>query len=289
MTDLSIEHGILRAACVQNCATPQWEDNLRDVARLIDAAHSDGAMLVALPEYFSGLETDGARIKPVAFAEATHPVLAALVETARDRSLWLLLGSLGIKDADGRVFNRSYLISPDGRVAARYDKIHMFDVDLGEGKSYRESETIAPGATAMVADTPWGGLGLSICYDLRFPALYREMARAGADILAIPAAFTRTSGEAHWHTLVRARAIETGSFVLAPCQFGTLDGGAECFGHSLIVDPWGEVLGDGGTDAGYVIADLNVAKVAKTRTRLPSLLHDRAFTLGVVSRAQAAE
>lgn len=234
MMDLSGAQGVLRAACVQNCATPCWEENLTVVTDLVEAAHGDGAELVALPEYFSGLETDGARISPVAFAEAAHPVLAAFSEMARDKQLWLLLGSLGIEDAAGRVFNRSYVLGPDGRVVSRYDKIHMFDVDLGEGKSYRESKTIAPGARAAVAATPWGGIGLSICYDLRFPALYRALAQAGADILAIPAAFTRTSGEAHWHALVRARAIETGSYVLAACQYGTLDGGAECFGHSQI-------------------------------------------------------
>ena len=163
----------------------------------------------------------------------------------------------------------------------------MFDVNLGEGKVFRESATIAPGDRAVVAETPWGGLGLSICYDLRFARLYRALAHAGASMLAVPAAFTKLTGEAHWHVLNRARAIENGAFVIAPCQHGTLDGGAECFGHSLIIDPWGEVLADGGEDEGFCIAEIDMAAVASARQRIPSLEHDREFD--IAERAVAAE
>lgn len=179
------------------------------------------------------------------------------------------------------------MIDATGGVVAQYDKIHLFDVDLGPGKVYRESATIAPGAAAVVAETPWGGVGLSICYDLRFAALYRALAQAGAGILAIPAAFTKTTGEAHWHVLSRARAIENGSFVVAPCQVGTFPGGAESYGHSLIVDPWGRVLADGGDLVGIVAATIDLDEVARVRGRIPSLRHD--CPIALVRTAEAAE
>jgi predicted amidohydrolase len=192
-----------------------------------------------------------------------------------------------VKSEDGRIFNRSILLDPSGRIAARYDKLHLFDVDLGDGKIYRESATIAPGSSAVLAPCAGSLMGLSVCYDLRFPELYRSYAQAGAEMLAIPAAFTRITGEAHWHVLNRARAIENGSFVIAPCQYGTLAGGAECFGHSLIVDPWGRVLADGGEEENIVFADIDLDLVTETRRRIPSLRHDRPFTLD--SRLKAAE
>jgi predicted amidohydrolase len=180
---------------------------------------------------------------------------------------------------DGRIFNRSCLIDRNGRIAARYDKIHLFDVDVEAGKSVRESATIAPGDEAVVAAAEGAVFGLSICYDLRFAQLYRTLAQAGAELLAVPAAFTRLTGQAHWHVLNRARAIENGAFVVAPCQYGTLAGGAECYGHSLIVDPWGRVLADGGEEEGFVIAEIDLAEVAAARRRIPSLRHDRPFRL----------
>jgi len=271
--------GIFRVACIQNCATPRVEENTRRALALTRAAAADGASLVCLPEYFSGLETDGARIHPVAYPEVEHPVLPAFAEQARERDIWILLGSLGISTDDGKILNRSYLLNGAGDIVARYDKIHMFDVNLGAGKEYRESATIAPGSRAVIAELPRACLGLTICYDLRFAALYRTLAKAGATILAVPAAFTRLTGEAHWHILNRARAIETGSFVIAPCQYGTLHGGGECYGHSLIIDPWGRVLADGGTEEGFVAADLEMAEVEKARGRIPSLTHDRPFEL----------
>lgn len=275
----------LRVACVQNCATPDIAENTQRALELSRQATGDGAQLVCLPEYFSGLTTDGAKINPIAFREADHPALHAFREEAAASAAWFLLGSLGVTGDDGRTLNRSYLIDGAGNVVAWYDKIHMFDVDLGEGKVYRESATIAPGDTAVLADTPWGGLGLSICYDLRFAGLYRTLAQGGARLLAVPAAFTKLTGEAHWHVLNRARAIENGCFVIAPCQYGTLDGGAQCFGHSLIIDPWGKVLADGGDAEGVIFADLELEEVAKARGRIPALTHDRAFSQPAVAKA----
>jgi predicted amidohydrolase len=238
-----------------------------------------GAALVCFPEFFGGVRSDGPRYVPTAYSEGSHPVLTACRRAAQQAGVWLLLGSLGITVGGGRIVNRSYLIDSDGGIVARYDKIHLFDVDLGPGEAHMESATILAGSEAVVAATPWGGLGLSVCYDVRFPQLYQTLARGGATMLAVPAAFTRTTGQAHWHVLVRARAIETGSYVLAPCQNGTLDGGAECFGHSLIVDPWGAVVADGGEDDGFIIAELDIAKSAEARRRIPALANARDFTV----------
>jgi len=266
-------------ACVQNCATPDVEHNIATSLRIARQAAAEGAQLIATPEYFSGLKTDNGKFLPVAFEEHEHPVLPAFADAARELGVWFLLGSLGVTSPDGRILNRSYLICDRGEIVARYNKIHMFDVDLEQG-SYRESATISPGQDAVVADTPWARIGLSICYDLRFAALYRTLAKMGAGVLATPAAFTKATGEAHWHVLQRARAIEHGCFVIAPCQYGTLAGGGECYGHSLIVDPWGRVLADAGDGEGYICADIDLDEVATARKRIPALNHDRVF-LGV--------
>lgn len=268
-----------RIACVQNCAVADVERNIDIAARLTRAAIDRGAAIVCLPEYFSGVALKDGLLHPAAFQETRHPVLQAFADLARERGSWLLLGSLGVLADDGRIFNRGYLLDPRGAVAARYDKIHMFDVELTHGAPLRESATIAPGECAVLADVGLCAIGLSICYDLRFPQLYRRLAQAGADVLAVPAAFTKVTGEAHWHVLTRARAIENGCYVVAPCQHGTLPGGAACFGHSLIVDPWGTVLADGGEEEGIVVADIDLAEVAKARSRIPALSHDRAFGL----------
>jgi predicted amidohydrolase len=268
-----------KAACLQYCARPDIEANLATSLRLAREAAAQGAKFVALPEYASGLATEGARLVPTALPEKGHPFLSAYGALARELGLYILLGSLAIDEADGRIANRAYVIDPSGRVTATYDKIHLFDVDLETGKVYRESETISPGDLAVVADTPWGGVGLSVCYDLRFPQLYRALAKAGAAMLAVPAAFTRLTGRAHWHVLIRARAIENAAYVVAPCQNGVLFGGGECFGHSLIVDPWGEVLADGGDDEGVIVAEIDPAAVARTRARIPALSHDRDFSV----------
>jgi predicted amidohydrolase len=269
---------MFKAACIQFSARPEIETNLKTSLRLTREAAAAGAKLVTLPEYFSGVRTEGHRVVPTSFRENEHPAIPAFAAAAKELGLWVLLGSLGIVRADGRIDNRSYLVDPTGRIAARYDKIHLFDVDLEAGKEYRESATIAPGSVAVVADTPWGGLGLSICYDLRFPQLYRRLAHEGATMLAVPAGFTKLTGKAHWYVLCRARAIENGAYVIAPCQNGTLEGGAECFGHSLIVDPWGEILADGGEEEGIVIAEIDPAKVTEARRRIPALTHDRDFS-----------
>lgn len=276
-----------KVACVQNCATPDVDENIEVTTGLTRAAGEAGANLVCLPEYFSGLRTEGARVHPVAFPEANHSVLPAFAAEARNLGIWIHLGSLGVTADDGRIFNRGYVLNPNGSIVARYDKIHMFDVDLGGGQSYRESATISPGERAVLAPTPWGAMGLSICYDLRFAELYRSLAQAGARMLSVPAAFTRLTGEAHWHVLNRARAIENGCYVFAPCQYGMLTGGGECYGHSLIIDPWGRVLADGGDEEGFIIADVDMEQVGKARERIPALTHDRAFE--VEEHAEAAE
>ncbi len=270
-----------KAACIHCGAGPDSAENLATGLRLTREAAAAGAQLILLPEYFSGIRTEGSRFIPTAFREGEHPALPAFKTAARELGLWILLGSLAVIRPEGKIANRGYLIDPSGSVTARYDKIHLFDVDLGEGKDYRESATIAAGAEAVVAETPWGGLGLSVCYDLRFPLLYRAMAQNGATMLAIPAAFTRLTGRAHWHVLNRARAIENGAYVLAPCQNGTLAGGGECFGHSLIVDPWGAVLADGGEEECVIVAEIDPQEVVRARGRIPALSHDRDFSVHV--------
>ncbi len=271
--------GTFRVACIQNCAGTETAPNLAECAGFVREAAGRGAELVILPEYFTGLDIRDNLLIPEAFSEEAHPALPLFSGLAREHRAWLLLGSLAIEAGDGKITNRSYLIDPAGTTVARYDNIHLFDVDLEGGESYRESATIAPGASAVVADLPWGRIGLSICYDLRFPQLYRALAKAGADFLSVPAAFTKTTGEVHWEVLLRARAIETGCFVFAPCQSGVHAGGRATFGHSLIVDPWGAVIADGGEDPGVVVAEVDPAAVAKARGMIPALQHDREFGL----------
>jgi predicted amidohydrolase len=276
-----------KAACIQNCATPDVHHDIAVLTRLIGRAAGEGAAFIATPEYCAGLDTKDGKMLPYAVPEAEHPVIPAMAALARKHSAWLLIGSIGIKAADGRINNRSIMLAPDGRIVARYDKIHLFDVDLGPGKTYRESATIAPGSDAVLSPCGAATMGLSICYDVRFAALYRAYAKAGASLLAIPAAFTKLTGEAHWHVLNRARAIENGAYVISPCQYGTLAGGAQCFGHSLIVDPWGRILADGGDSEGIIVAEIDPALVVQTRARIPSLQHDRPFT--IATPAAAAE
>ncbi len=265
------------AACVQNNATPDVDFNIETTLRLAERAAAAGADLICTPEYFSGLRTENGLFHPAAFAEGKHPVLPAFAEAARRWKVWFLLGSLGVLNPDGRISNRAYVLDSDGGIVARYDKIHMFDVVLESGP-LTESATIAPGGRSVVAQTPWGGLGLSICYDLRFAPLYRQLAHNGAIVLTAPAAFTRVTGEAHWHVLNRARAIEHGCYMISPCQYGEIAGGGACFGHSLIVDPWGAVLADGGDAEGIVMAEIDPAKVAEARGKIPALDHDRPIT-----------
>lgn len=272
-----MDKATLRAALVQVNAGPEILPNLETAGRLVRDAVADGAQLVCLPENVSlmaqGRDKILARVKP----EDSHPGVPFFRDLARDTGAWIMTGTLGCLLEDGRVANRAFVIAPNGDIVARYDKIHMFDVDLAGGESYRESATYRPGERAVVAPTPWGGLGLSICYDVRFAYLYRALAKAGASLITVPAAFTVPTGKAHWHVLLRARAIETGCFVLAPAQTGLHDGNRGTYGHSLIISPWGEVLADAGEGVGHVIADLDLSKVAEARRMVPSLGHDRTF------------
>ena len=267
-----------RIACVQNCAEREMAPSIAQLEALIRAAARDGAHVIQLPELATMIEPDNAAVLAKAMPEATDPGLAKFRALAAELKCWILVGSLLIRESGrDKVVNRSFVLDPGGNIVARYDKIHLFDVAIKDGQSYRESATVEPGTRAVIAQLPWGRIGLSICYDLRFPQLYRALAQGGASMLAIPAAFTHKTGEAHWHVLVRARAIETGSFVFAATQCGTHAEGRRTFGHSLIVDPWGEVLADAGDEVGYVSADIDLAKVASVRAMIPSLQHDRPF------------
>jgi predicted amidohydrolase len=257
--------------------TPQ--PNVDAAAGLIREAREGGAAYVLTPEMTNIMEADRSRFFATIVPEEQDPSLAAFQDLARQLGIFIHVGSLAVKVSPDKAANRSFLIDGRGNILARYDKIHMFDVDLPSGESYRESRNYRCGELAALVDLPWGRLGLTICYDLRFPALYRALAEAGASFLSIPSAFTRQTGEAHWHVLVRARAIETGCFVLAAAQGGKHENGRETFGHSLVVDPWGRILAEGGTEPGVVLADIDVAEVASTRGRVPSLQHGRRFEL----------
>jgi deaminated glutathione amidase len=253
--------------------------NLDAVLEAVGEAKSAGADYVQTPEMTNIMEVRRDRLFASLFADEHDPTLAAMCEVARKLAITIHLGSLAIKASPEKAVNRSFLIDRRGEVVARYDKIHMFDVDLAGGESYRESNTYRPGELAVVADLPWGRLGLTVCYDLRFPALYRALAEAGASFLAIPSAFTRQTGEAHWHVLIRARAIENGCFVFAAAQGGKHENGRETYGHSLIVDPWGRVLAEGGAEPGVVMAEIDPAEAAAARAKIPSLRHGRRFEL----------
>ena len=268
----------LRVACLQLNNGRDAAAVIPGVVEMIHAAAPE-ADLIALPENADRLEPDLDLLKDRATTEEESPALAAYRQAARDTGRRLLIGSLVVARGDGQLANRSFLVSDTGEVTARYDKIHMFDVSLPNGEDYRESERCTPGDAAVVADTPWGGLGMTVCYDLRFPHLHRALAKNGAKLLSSPAAFTQRTGEAHWHVLLRARAIETACFVIAPAQCGIHAEGRRTFGHSLIVDPWGEVLAEGGTTPGIVTAALDLSKVDAARRMIPALTHDRDFSV----------
>jgi deaminated glutathione amidase len=266
-----------RAACVQLRSSDDVAENIRTTSELIREAKAKGAQLVATPENTTLMAPDGGAKLERSFSEDADPALPAFRALAEELGIWLLIGSLAIKVSDTKTANRSFLIDPKGRIAARYDKIHLFDVDLPSGEKYRESNTVAGGNRAVLADLPWGKVGLTICYDLRFPLLYRALSQAGAFLLTVPSAFTETTGKAHWHELLRARAIENGAFVVAPAQGGTHANGRKTYGHSLIIAPWGEILAEGGVDPGVIVADIDPALSADARARVPNLMHDRPF------------
>ncbi len=275
-----------RAACVQLTSTPDMAANIAVVKALVRDAQADGAAFIALPENVA-LMAGGRDMRAAAVAEGEHPALAAFRDLAAKSGVWLLAGSLAV-DGGGKLANRTILINDQGRIAARYDKIHMFDVDLPGGESYRESENYGHGEAACVAETPWGLFGLSVCYDLRFPHLYRALAQAGAGLITVPSAFTRPTGEAHWHVLLRARAIENGCFILAPAQCGLHYGRRRTYGHSLIIAPWGEVLAEAGESPGFIAADIDFSRVGEARAMVPSLAHDRPFAPPAPGAARSA-
>jgi predicted amidohydrolase len=268
-----------RAACVQLRSGEDVAGNIRDAAKLIRDAAKGGAQFVATPENTTLMAADGGAKLANSFDEAHDPALPVFSALAKELGIWLLIGSLAIKVSDSKTANRSFLINPAGEITARYSKVHLFDVDLAGGESYRESNTVAGGDCAVLAQTPWGKLGLSICYDLRFPHLYRSVAQKDAFAFTVPSAFTVPTGEAHWHVLLRARAIENGAFVIAPAQGGTHANGRKTYGHSLIADPWGTILAEAGNEPGVIFAEIDPALSRTIRAKIPSLKHDRNFAV----------
>ena len=271
--------GSFKAAMIQMRSGLQPGANVDAAVRYIGDAKSAGAEYVLTPEMTNILAANREQLFAAVVEEEADASLATLREVARKLGIYVHIGSLAIKISPDRAANRSFLIDPKGDILARYDKIHMFDVDLAGGESYRESRNYRPGELAVLADLPWGRLGLTVCYDLRFPALYRALAEAGATMLAIPSAFTKQTGEAHWHVLIRSRAIENGCFVFAAAQGGRHENRRDTFGHSLIVDPWGRIIAEGGTEPGVIVAEINPAEVANARARIPSLQHGRRFEI----------
>lgn len=274
----------MRAGLVQACVGDLPRENVAPVLALVRQAVAGGAGFVLTPEVTNCVSTDRKHQHAVLTEEGADPVLAALQDEAARAGIWVLAGSLVVKtgDVDGRFANRSLLIDPSGRITARYDKIHLFDVQVTPTETFRESAAIRPGDRAVVAQTPFAMLGMTICYDVRFAQLYRDLAKAGAQVLTVPAAFSPVTGAAHWETLLRARAIETGCYVLAPAQTGTHANttGTRArltHGHALAVAPWGEVIADAGTEPGVIFADLDLQAVAGARARVPALTRDRPY------------
>lgn len=266
-----------KAACLQVNAGNDLQANIDKAMELAVEARSAGADLILMPENVAMMEWGRSNIVLKSMPEAEHLALKAFRELARELGCFIHTGTLAVLLDGGKVANRTYVLDPNGIILARYDKIHMFDVDLGLGEVYTESATFQPGERAQIARLPWGKLGLSVCYDLRFPQLYRAYGQAGCHFLAIPAAFTRTTGKAHWHVLLRARAIETGCYVFAPAQTGSHVNDRETYGHALIVSPWGEILADALERPGWIMADIDTDKVDDARRKIPSLDHDRFF------------
>ena len=277
----------MRLANLQYTARADEGKTLSIITPMLAEACAKGAELVALPECATIMLRDQSQLRDKVGNEADSRGLAQLREEASRHGCWLLVGSLLLRaDDGGKMVNRSFLVTPDGAIHARYDKIHLFDADPGDGQDYSESRHYDAGGKAVLAHTPLGAIGMTICYDLRFPALYQQLARAGAEILTIPAAFTKMTGAAHWHSLMRARAIETGCFVMAPGQTGTHDGDRETWGHSLVVDPWGQVLSDAGTEPGVSVVDIDLGAIAEARRRISSLSHAREAELVVVGKPE---
>ncbi|MCY4033327.1 MAG: carbon-nitrogen hydrolase family protein [Hyphomicrobiales bacterium] len=267
---------VFTVALTQTCSGTDAGKNMDEVAELVRRAAGEGAELVCTPETVSRMARNPSELFETLVPEDEDAALAAMRTLAKEEGVWLLAGSLSVRVSDTHAVNRSFLLDPSGNIHARYDKIHLFDVTLPDGESHRESETYRAGGEIVAAQTPWGVMGMSVCYDLRFPGLYRELARRGAAFLTIPSAFTYQTGSAHWHILARARAIENGCFVFAPCQAGHHENGRHTYGHSLVVDPWGRILAEGGEGGGEVVtARIDTDEVAKARGYIPVLQHER--------------
>lgn len=275
----------LRVACVQMRSGVERKSNLEDALALIAEAAEKGARFIATPEMTNAVDRKARRLLDGLPDEAGLEEVAAFAGAAKENGAWLLIGSLAASDGAGRAVNRSMLFSPAGEIVARYDKLHMFDVDLPGGESWKESKVYTPGAEAALVETPIGKIGLSICYDVRFPSLYRRLAQAGAEILCVPAAFTRQTGEAHWKTLLTARAIENGAFVVAPAQGGLHEDGRETYGHSLVIGPWGEILAEAsGDEPGVITADINLEEAREARSRIPNLGLERDYKISIIKQ-----
>lgn len=275
-------------ACLQTQPQSSIAAAIDEALPMAESAVGAGAQMLFLPEYCGGLRSEGARFMPPVAREKDHGFLAAIREFAAARGVWISLGSIAIEGAEDSYVNRGFMISDQGEITGRYDKIHLFDVTLNDREVYRESDTVQPGHLAVVHDTDFGRVGHTICYDLRFAGLYRRLAQSGADILSCPAAFTKHTGEAHWHVLNRARAIENTRFVVSACAVGNIEGGGACYGHSLVVGPWGEVLADGATFPGVVHAQIDLDHNQLAQSRVPSLTHDRPFDLQDISERSVA-
>ena len=263
-----------KVALVQNRAGADMDANIAECSEFVRQAHDQGADLICLPEMFSCLYSSDGSLDAGPHPQDSHPALQHFSNLAAELGTWIQPGSVAVETPSKKLRNRAVMFDPTGAQVAQYDKVHMFDVDLADGESYRESEIFESGDEAVLAPTPWGLVGMTVCYDLRFAYLYRTLAQAGASYLTVPAAFMRTTGKAHWHVLLRSRAIETGCYVFAACQWGA-HGDAVTYGHSLVVAPWGEVIADGGESGGVVIADVDPAKVEEARAMVPALRHDR--------------
>jgi predicted amidohydrolase len=268
----------LKIACVQTNSKSDPEDNILEVSAMIRDASASGADLITTPEVVGMLEPNRVAALSKAEPEENHKVLSAFRELALELNVWILIGSISIKLSGKKLSNRSFLINSDGEIVARYSKIHMFDVEVNDGSQYCESKIYQPGSEAVIAETPWGRMGLTICYDIRFPHLFRDLAQAGAKIIFSPAAFTQITGEAHWHVLQRARAIENGCFIVSPAQVGEHANNRKTYGHSIIVGPWGEVLADAGINTGFIVVELDLDMVSSCQNKIPSLKHDQEYS-----------
>ena len=269
---------LLKIACLQTQPKSSIREALSEALDFAKKAVKNGADFLFFPEYCAGLVSENGKLKPPSSYENEQEFLLGMQRFSKENEVWIMIGSIAVSSSGGKIFNRGFVLDSLGVIISRYDKIHMFDIQLNPEDAIRESAFVSPGNKAIMIDSPFGNIGHTICYDLRFPELYRNIAKAGAEIICIPAAFTKKTGEAHWHILNRARAIENGVFVIAPCSIGKVPGGGEAYGHSLVINPWGKVIADGGTEPGIIYATIDLTEVSEARKKIPSLSHDRVFT-----------